>query len=300
MSGFSVVVPSYNSSSYIGRAFKSIEVAAKGRPFEILVVDDLSSDFESLEEVCSQHSAVRLIKKEKKTNAAHSRNLGVAHSHYDLVFLLDSDDVLLESAVDQRLALHEKYNAGVIFGNYITKRGEKQVLSTMQWEGEPVRDFLFGGGGDFRTSTISIYKPSYKKTKFDEEAAKHQDWIFGMKCCDAGEDMYFDSKPISIINVDTDVRMSSKLYLDASRYLIKEYLCDQRHVNGFSKKHWRSAVANEDAVAIAYYTSIFLPARLSDHLSKMLYQFLAKGSMICLSSRAMRFAKKVKWLKLGN
>src|SRR5690554_4929471 len=296
MSGFSVVVPSYNSSSYIGRAFKSIEVAAKGRPFEILVVDDLSSDFESLEEVCSQHSAVRLIKKEKKTNAAHSRNLGVAHSHYDLVFLLDSDDVLLESAVDQRLALHEKYNAGVIFGNYITKRGEKQVLSTMQWEGEPVRDFLFGGGGDFRTSTISIYKPFYKNTTFDEEAAKHQDWIFGMKCCDAGEDMCFDSKPVSIINVGSGVRMSSKLNLDASRYLVKEYLQDQRHINGFSKKHWRSAVANRDAVAIIYYTSIFSPARLNDHLSKMLYRLLAKGSVVWLASRVMRLSRKLKWV----
>ena len=299
MSGFSVVVPSYNSASYIGCAFKSIEAASKGRPFEILVVDDLSSDIKSLEEACSQRGGVKLIKKKKKTNAAHSRNLGVAHSRYDLVFLLDSDDMLLESAVDQRLALHEKNNAGIIFGNYITKRGEKQVVSTMQWEGELVRDFLFGGGGDFRTSTISIYKPFYKNTEFDERAAKHQDWIFGMKCCDAGEDMCFDSKPVSVINVDSGARMSSKLNLDASRYLVKEYLHDQRHINGFSKKHWRSAVANGDSAAVAYYTSIFTPARLNDHVSKMLYRFLSKGAGIWLFSRAMRLARKIKWLKLG-
>ncbi len=295
MSGFSVVVPSYNSSSYIGSAFKSIEVASKGRPFEILVVDDLSSDTESLEEVCSQHSAVRLIKKEKKTNAAHSRNLGVAHSHYDLVLLLDSDDELLESAVDQRLALHEKYNAGVIFGNYITKRGEKQVLSTMQWEGEPVRDFLFGGGGDFRTSTISIYKPFYKNTTFDEEAAKHQDWIFGMKCCDAGEDMCFDSKPVSIINVGSGVRMSSKLNLYASKYLVKKYLHDQCHINGFSKKHWRSAISNGHYEAVRYYLSIFYPRSFSGFFSKYTYRFFGNSFLISLSSKIFRFYKEFKW-----
>lgn len=295
MSGFSVVVPSYNSASYIGSAFESVEAASKGRPFEILVVDDLSSDIESLERVCSQHGAVKLIKKEKKTNAAQSRNLGVAHSRYDLVFLLDSDDVLLESAVDQRLALHEKNNAGIIFGNYITKRGEKQVVSTMQWEGEPVRDFLFGGGGDFRTSTISIYKSFYKNTKFDEKADKHQDWIFGMKCCDADEGMCFDTNPVSVINVDSGARMSSKLNLDASRYLVQEYLRDQRHINGFSKKHWRSAVANKDTVAIAYYTSIFAPSQLNDHVSKALYRFLAKGPGMWLSSRMLHLARKIKW-----
>lgn len=297
MTGFSVIVPSFNSSSYIERAFNSIATAAKERPFEVLVIDDSSLDIKDLEKLCSHYDYVRIIKKKTKTNAAHSRNIGIKHSRYPIVFLLDSDDILLEDAVDQRLDLHEKRNSGIIFGNYITKSGKRCIVSNIHWNGEPIRELLFCNGGDFRTSSISIYKRFYKNTMFDEKADKHQDWIFGIRCGDAGESITFDATPTSIIIIESNDRMSSNFDLDASKYLVREYLDEQAHVNGFSKKHWKNAIAMKNCPAIDYYTSIFLPQRNSEFLSKYIYLFLGKRYTIFISSMIMRLAKRVKWLK---
>lgn len=293
--GFSVVIPTYNSSKYIHNAFDSISEASQGREYEIIVVDDCSKDLNELREVIDRYEFARIVSKKEKTNAADSRNIGIEEACHDLVFLLDSDDLFFESPIERRMNLHSFTGAGVAFGGYITKFRDKAIRFKNPWKGGSIRDYIFNNGGDFRTSTISIFKPNYKGTTFDKSSVKHQDWIFGIKCNDSGESLAFDEKPSCIINIGSSSRMSANVNYTASQYLIENYLSEQSHVNGFSLKNWKNAVVSMDADSINYYISIYKPFEARGKLRKCLYWAFSRRFSMPAFAYFIAISRKVKW-----
>ncbi|HCD3080539.1 TPA: glycosyltransferase, partial [Klebsiella pneumoniae] len=59
----SVVIPVYNSSSYIAETIESVALSCSEITFEIIVVDDVSDDIEKLRRILKKYSYVRLIEK---------------------------------------------------------------------------------------------------------------------------------------------------------------------------------------------------------------------------------------------
>jgi glycosyltransferase involved in cell wall biosynthesis len=100
----SVIVPTYNRASTIGRALNSILVQTEDRD-EVIVVDDGSVD--STEQVVSCFGPqVRYIRQPNKGPGA-ARNRGVAESGNDLIAFLDSDDEWIAGKLDMQCALLE-------------------------------------------------------------------------------------------------------------------------------------------------------------------------------------------------
>lgn len=293
--GFSVVIPSYNSSEYIFKALDSISQASQGRRYEVIVVDDCSKDLDDLRKVIDRYEHVRLVNKAEKTNAADSRNIGIDEASHDLIFLLDSDDLFFENPVERRFKLHSVTGAGVAFGGYITRCGDKEIKFQNPWRGDSIRDYIFNHGGDFRTSTISIFKPFYKGTKFDKSSIKHQDWIFGIKCHDSGESLAFDEQPSCVINIGSSSRMSANVNHVASQYLIENYLSEQSHVNGFSLKNWKNAIVSMDAESVNYYMSIYQPNEVKGKIKKVVYWALSRRISIPAFAYFIVISRKIKW-----
>ena len=86
---FSVVIPLYNSGSYVRRCLSSVE-AQTLRPHEVIVVDDGSTDG-SAELVAEEFPQIVLIRQENQGVAA-ARNRGIAQASSDWIAFLDSDD----------------------------------------------------------------------------------------------------------------------------------------------------------------------------------------------------------------
>lgn len=82
----SVVVPIYNSSSYIEQTLKSIQDSCEGYEIEAILVDDKSKNIEAVKIILEKFPFAMLIEKEEKSNAAHSRNIGFEKSQYEKVF----------------------------------------------------------------------------------------------------------------------------------------------------------------------------------------------------------------------
>ena len=94
----SIVMPCYNRESLVGRAIKSC-LAQDYTTFEIVVVDDASTD-QSMQVVTGFSDArVRLVKHEANRGVCPARNTGADHARGDWIIFLDSDDELLPSAV---------------------------------------------------------------------------------------------------------------------------------------------------------------------------------------------------------
>ena len=97
----SVVIPAYNSASYLAEAVES----ALGQTFkdlEILVVDDGSTD-ETQELMRRYGPPVRCLSQEN-TGVATARNRGIDESRGRYVAFLDADDVWQPDKLEKQLA----------------------------------------------------------------------------------------------------------------------------------------------------------------------------------------------------
>ncbi|MBD8490444.1 glycosyltransferase [Echinicola sp. CAU 1574] len=87
----SVIIPAYNREKFIGRAIESV-LDQSIQDFELIVVDDQSSDDTLGEIVRHIDERIKVIQTSKNGGNAVARNEGVRNSSGDLIFFLDSDD----------------------------------------------------------------------------------------------------------------------------------------------------------------------------------------------------------------
>ena len=95
----SVVIPMYNRAALIRRAIDSC-LRSSLADYEIIVVDDGSTDESASVVNQINHPAVRLIQHDVNRGLGHTRNTGIEHATGEWVILLDSDDEFVEGALD--------------------------------------------------------------------------------------------------------------------------------------------------------------------------------------------------------
>ena len=120
MSLISVIIPTYNRVSVLPRAVDSV-LAQKGAEFELIIVDDGSTDDTSLlhEPRTAHHVAhgpwpmARFFRQKNKGPAA-ARNLGIKHAQGEWIAFLDSDDEWVPGKLKEQLKFFEENPAYLI------------------------------------------------------------------------------------------------------------------------------------------------------------------------------------------
>ncbi|MBR5280611.1 MAG: glycosyltransferase family 2 protein [Clostridia bacterium] len=113
----SVVVPVYNTKQYLRKCVASLlqEVTV---PFELLLVDDGSTDGESgvlCDRLAEEYPTfIRVIHQQNK-GLGGARNTGIQEARGDYVFFVDSDDTVVPGALDKLHQLTIRYPAVDIF-----------------------------------------------------------------------------------------------------------------------------------------------------------------------------------------
>ena len=255
---FSVVIPIFNSSKFVGNAINSVAKNALGKTYEVILVDDCSIDIDDIRDLACRNENVRVIGKPQKTNAADSRNIGFMNAESDIVFFLDSDDIFLPGYIERRINLLHEFSPSVIFGNYVIYSDSVCYNSSISiYSGENILDYLFCSSGDCRSSTLCLNKKEINNLPFDPSLEKHQDWGCIINAYNCGLKIYYDKTPGAILKIDRPERMSSAFNLIATRDFVRKYLLDIKHINGFSKKHWSKSMLFMDINAICYFSSIY-------------------------------------------
>lgn len=268
----SIVMPVYNSSSYIERTLCKLMDSQDVIIDEIILVDDQSSDFTKLESIAKKFNKVKIIKKKKKSNAAISRNIGILESQNNYIFLIDSDDHVLPNYFNNRLNYMKENDFGIVFGSFYEVTDDDRNLIHNKYLGD-MRDYLFVKKSDFRTSTISINKKFYIGTEFDPLQYKHQDWGFGIRCDDACEKIGYDDTPGVDIIGSRATQMSSSMNIEASNYFINKYLVDKKYLKRFIELHYTKAFLNNDLKAIKFFHS-FCEVEVVGFLQYIKYNFI--------------------------
>jgi|GEM_PF-5308590 len=146
----SVLIPTYNRKNLLKRALES--VLSQEDFFEIIVVDDFSSD--GTEEFMRGFDDPRIIylRQDKNRGVNATRNFGLKHTKGEWVVFLDDDDEFLPNAIEtiktRVKSLAEDFN--VAYFNSIIDTGKEK----------------FEGGFQFKNLKYdtSFYDPNYEET----------------------------------------------------------------------------------------------------------------------------------------
>lgn len=160
----SVVIPLYNKGPQIKRAIQSV-LAQKFQDFEIIIVDDGSTD-KSAEVVKGfTDPKIRLIQQENEGVSA-ARNRGIEKAKADLIAFLDADDEWTPSFLETVLRLKNKYpEAGAYAAGYKIYRGSEIKIANLKnlppapWEGLLPSYFMSTALGDHPVCSSAVCIP---------------------------------------------------------------------------------------------------------------------------------------------
>ena len=94
----SIIIVNYNTCKLTLQCIASIYQQTKGISFEVIVVDNDSSDG-SADKIAAQFPGVNLIRSKTNTGFGKANNLGARQAKGKYLFLLNSDTVLIENTV---------------------------------------------------------------------------------------------------------------------------------------------------------------------------------------------------------
>ncbi|WP_282136644.1 glycosyltransferase family 2 protein [Seonamhaeicola maritimus] len=114
---FSVVIPLYNKEDYIEHTLKSV-LNQSFKDFEIVIVDDGSTDYSFNKALKFKNSQVTLIKQEN-SGVSIARNNGIELAKSKYIALIDGDDIWYSDHLLELKRQIERFpNAGLYCNNY--------------------------------------------------------------------------------------------------------------------------------------------------------------------------------------
>ena len=130
----SVIVPVYNSTSYLKRCVDAI-LSQTYENLEILLIDDGSTDdsFEICKEYEKKDLRVRAFHKENGGSSS-ARNVGIKEAKGDFICFCDSDDYYEKDIVEKATTIYSTKN----------KAHDNAINTNDPEEDDDVLDFLFG------------------------------------------------------------------------------------------------------------------------------------------------------------
>jgi len=214
----SIIIPTYNRETLILKALESI-FNQTYQDFEILIVDDASTD--NTEQVIKElnHPQVRYFKLDKNGGQCIARNFGAKHVRGEFVAFLDSDDEWLPTKMEKQVALFDNGSdrLGGVYGvAYMTDvvKDETILLTMKNYRGD-IHDRFLRGFCPPTPSMFMVRREAIEKVNG------------------------FDEGLLTFVDIDLWMRISEHYdfdYVDDPVIIKYEQIGDQ-YVNNFKKRY---------------------------------------------------------------
>lgn len=226
----SVIIPAVGRVRLLERAISS--VCLQSVSVEVIVIDDASNPPIENSLSISSLEKIKLLRNKEGKNAAYSRNLGVTYAAADIVAFLDSDDEWLPKHLSVALE-------GSDFSELCIYITPLENTSRGGYYIDNAYNYLFGGGGDFRTSGLVCSKAAFNLVGgFDIALNKHQDWDFVLRAANYCR-LYLGEFSTIKIDVTASGRMSSRSNLEASKRFFDKH---QEKMNAAQRRVFFSGI----------------------------------------------------------
>lgn len=121
----SVLMPVYNCENYVYQAIESILNQTEGN-FELLVIDDASTDGTVQVINTIADDRLQLITKTKNTGYTHSLNMGLALAKGKYIARMDGDDISLPTRFQKQLAAFSENPKLIVCGTWFSLFGAEE------------------------------------------------------------------------------------------------------------------------------------------------------------------------------
>ena len=122
----SIIMPSYNTASYIQETVESV-LKQTYTNWELIIVDDCSTDDTDDILATFTDKRIRIYKNEKNSGAAVSRNKALREANGKWIAFLDSDDLWSKDKLEKQITFMKKNGYSFSYTNYeeINTEGQK-------------------------------------------------------------------------------------------------------------------------------------------------------------------------------
>ena len=184
----SIIIPTYNRADTIMPSLFSVQKQSYTN-FECLIVDDYSTDdtLEVIKEFASRDPRFLIINNTKTKGAPGARNTGLAHANGEYIIFLDSDDILLDFALRQRIdAFQQDTTLHLVLGAQLRlEQGKPLALVNIPTTETPLtRFFSLYPCNDIPWITGPLIKKTYldqHHIQWDEQLMRFQDVQFNLQ-----------------------------------------------------------------------------------------------------------------------
>lgn len=117
-----IIMPCYNCENTLAEAVESIFKQGLDIAFEVIMVDDGSTDGTKtlITQLSDKYPQINYVFHEKNRGGGAARNTAVEHSKGELIFCLDSDDILPDNMLSKMIEyLIEKEYDGTVIGKSV-------------------------------------------------------------------------------------------------------------------------------------------------------------------------------------
>lgn len=172
-----VIIPAFNRSKVISATLDSL-VSQTYKNFEVIIVDDCSSDYHLLSEVVSRYESIlkiKIFKHEVNKNGAAARNTGIKLATGKYIAFLDSDDIWDKDKL--KLCIEKNIEFNEIVYSKICDKGVVYPIRPIK-NSEFVDEYLILHKGCMQTSSLFMHRVFCEKIMFDHSLRRFQDYDF--------------------------------------------------------------------------------------------------------------------------
>jgi len=242
----SVILPTYNRAYILSRAIQSVLNQTYSN-FELIVIDDASTDNTERVVLGFKDSRIRYIRHEENKGGAAARNTGIRYAEGDLIAFQDSDDEWLPPKLEKQVGILQEASAevGVVYSGFWKIGTNKRVYipsaNIIHKEGNVHVDLLknnFVG-----TPAAVIRRECFEKAgAFDERLPRLQDWDLFIRVSRFYEFRYID-EPLLISYLTHDsISTKPEALIKALELILDKHLEDfRRHKRSLAHQQYRLA-----------------------------------------------------------
>ncbi len=230
----SVVIPTYNRAPLLRRALDSV-LRQTFRDFEVLVVDDGSTDETAGMVAELRDVRIRYLRQSRNSGVGAARNRGLREARAELIAFLDSDDEWLPEKLALQVALFS--NApdalGLVYTGVESVRDDgRRTIERPRWRGDVFREMLaanvvHGGGSNVMIRRAVVATVGF----FHEQVAAIEDYHYWLRIARFFRIDFVDAPLIRYYDTTGSAERRSLALganLDAREWFYRKYAADMQ------------------------------------------------------------------------
>jgi glycosyltransferase involved in cell wall biosynthesis len=192
----SIIIPIYNGEKYIEKLLQSLFNQDYKGSFEIIVVDNKSTD-NSRKILDKYKGKIIILEENKKTGPGATRNKGIKYAKDDILAFIDADCIADRDWLKNGVENMAKYNADLIGGAVKFYFSKKPTVSEYF---DSISHFQFKKSSEKQKSTgtanLFTYKKIFNKIGFFPEIKSGGDFQWTNKAYNAGYKLIYNEDTV--------------------------------------------------------------------------------------------------------